>query len=127
MHRFRPESRRLAKALGLVVVVAAIGAPGAQAEAFIPGVTDFPSRVHSKPTFVPGVSDFPSRLGAKAEQAARRRVALTQASEWPLVTAAARDFDWATAGIGALIFAGALSGAAIALRTRPRLRFGRAH
>ena len=122
MHK-RTSWARLARWIAVAAAIGALVVPSAQARPLIDG-----GRTGSaEPEFVPGVTDFPSRLGAKAEQAARRRVAVAQETEWPLVTVAARDFDWAAAGIGALICAGALSGAAIALRTRPRLRFGRAH
>ena len=127
MYGFRPRGRRLTKALALAVAGAVIGSPGAQAEEFIPGVTDFPSRVQTKPKFVPGVTDFPSRVGAKAEQAARARIARTDASRSPSVMVVdSSNFDWTAAGIGAGIGAGGMLLAAVALRTRPPTRLVRA-
>lgn len=126
MYSFRFRGRRLTKALALAVAGVAIGAPAAQAEEFIPGVTDFPSRMQTKPKFVPGVTDFPSRLGAKAEQAARARIARAEASQSPSIMVVDTSFDWGAAGIGAAIGAGGMLLAAVALRSRPRTRLVRA-
>src|SRR5918994_723962 len=98
-------TRRLAPTVVLAfIVLAAFGAGAAgaagendgkaavQAEEFVPGVTDFPSRlgeigeraaqerlasssaVHGE-DFGPGVTDFPSRLGEIGERAAEARPA----------------------------------------------------
>jgi hypothetical protein len=122
--------RRLTKSLGLAAVVAALVAPAAQAEEFVPGVTDFPSRIAyvERETFVPGVTDFPSRLGEKAEQAARARLARARAAEGSSAVAAdSRDIDWAAAGIGAGIGAAGMLLATLAYRMLPRLRLARSH
>ena len=143
MFSFKTNGRRVAKALAFAVAGAAIAAPGAQAEKFIPGVTDFPSRpayvqddgfvpgvtdFPSRPAYVqqggftPGVTDFPSRLGVTAEQAAATRIARAEPSQSPSSAIGGSDFDWGAAGIGAGIGLGAMLLAAVALRTRPRMR-----
>ena len=119
------KTRRLTKSLALAAVVAALGAPAAQADEFVPGVTDFPSRIAyvERETFVPGVTDFPSRLGERAEQAARARLARAKAAEGSSAVAVdSRDIDWAAAGIGAGIGAVGMLLASLAYRMRPRMR-----
>jgi hypothetical protein len=115
---------RLVRALALGLVGVAIAAPGAQAEEFVPGVTDFPSRVQARPDFVPGVTDFPSRLGARAEQAARARIAREGPAQPTSQAIANSELNWGALAIGAALGAGVLL-AAVALRTRVRPRFVR--
>ena len=107
------------KALALVSAAAAIGAPSAQAEGFIPGVTDFPS-VPVTATYVAGVTDFPSRLGERREQAARDRIARAGRPD-AQAGRSAEAFDWGAAGIGAGLAAGGMLLAAVALGTRHRV------
>ena len=122
------KNRRLTKSLAVAAVVAALGAPAAQAEEFVPGVTDFPSRIVERPTYVPGVTDFPSRLGEKAEAAARARLASAEAArDSSSVAADSRDIDWAAGGIGAGIGAAGMLLAVLAYGMRPRLRLARSH
>ena len=119
------KKRRITKSLAVAAALAALGAPAAQAEEFVPGVTDFPSRIEyaERETYVPGVTDFPSRLGEKAEQAARARLARAEAArDSSSVAADSRDIDWASAGIGAGIGAAGMLLASLAYRMRPRLR-----
>jgi hypothetical protein len=137
--------RRLAPTviLALVVLAAfgagAAGAAGAsdgktaaQAEAFVPGVTDFPSRLGeageraaearvARAEFVPGVTDFPSRLGEVGERAAEARVAQSSLQGLP-VTVEESGFDWSDAAAGAMAATLLLLGAALAVRTAKRRR-----
>jgi hypothetical protein len=145
--------RRLAPMVVLAVFVlaafgeGAAGAAGvgdgkaaAQADAFVPGITDFPSRLgevgeraaearlvqHSQQgpqaqEFVPGVTDFPSRLGEVGERAAEARLAETSL-QGPLVTVQESGFDWSAGATGAIAATLLLFGAALALRTAKRSR-----
>jgi hypothetical protein len=122
--------RRLAYTIGLAVVVFAVaaagaaGASGASGEEFIPGVTDFPSRlVEPAEEFIPGVTDFPSRLGEPAEAAAEARLALVS-EDGPLVYVRAEEsgFDWSAGATGAIVATLLLLGAALAVRTARRSR-----
>jgi hypothetical protein len=117
-------TRRFTRSLAAAAAVVAIGAPAAQAGEFIPGVTDFPSRVaYVEPEkFVPGVTDFPNRLGEKAEQAARARLARADAAPASSGSGGDSSVDWAAAGIGATLGAAGMLLAALAYRVRPRLR-----
>jgi hypothetical protein len=136
--------RRLAPTVVLALVALAAfgaGAAGAagvsdgkaavQAEEFVPGVTDFPSRVVEigggsgaivrAEGFTPGVTDFPSRLGAIGEQAAEARLA--QLSQQPApVKVDESGFDWGAGATGAIAATLLLLGAALAVRTARRSR-----
>jgi hypothetical protein len=141
MRRFAPTV-----VLALIVVAAfgagAAGAAGAgkagpRAEAFVPGITDFPSRLGevgersaearlarrsqevAVMEFAPGVTDFPSRLGEIGERAAVARLA--QASQQP-VTVEESGFDWSAGATGAIAATLLLLGAALAVRTAKRSR-----
>jgi len=93
--------------LALVVLAAflagAAGAAGVQAEPFVPGVTD-----------------FPSRLGEIGERAAVERLA--QAEPGPSLTLADGGFDWSAGATGALAATLLLLGAVLAVRTAKRGR-----
>jgi hypothetical protein len=129
--------RRLAPTVVLALIVLAAfgaGAAGAagvgdgktagQAEAFVPGVTDFPSRlVEPAETFIPGVTDFPSRLGEPAEAAAEARLAKLSEQGPPIyVQAEESGFDWSAGVTGAIAATLLLFGAALAVRTAKRSR-----
>ncbi len=121
------------KAMLIAVALAALLAPGAQAqdEKFIPGYTDFPNAlriVGATPTgterYLPGHSDFPNHLRvdsvydrARANSGAERQVVV-------IAEAKDRSFAWADAGIGAGGAAGVLLVAAgmAALATRRPVR-----
>jgi hypothetical protein len=143
--------RRLVPTVVLALVLAAFGAGAAgaagvsdgkapaQAEEFVPGVTDFPSRLgeigeraaearlaqvpqQAAPVkFIPGVTDFPSRLGEIGERAAEARLAQRQV---PPVTLAVEEsgFDWSAGATGAMAATLLLFGAALAIRTTKRTR-----
>ena len=139
--------RRLAPTVVLVLLaLAAVGAGSAGAaggggKEYVPGVTDFPSRLGevgeraaearlarlSQPApadeFVPGVTDFPSRLGEIGERAAEARLA--QSSPEPILVQES-GFDWSAGATGAFAAALVLLGAALAVRTarRGRLALG---
>ena len=121
--------------LALVVLAAfgagAAGAAGvgdgkaaAQAEAFVPGVTDFPSRlVEPAEKFIPGVTDFPSRLGEPAESVAEARLAdLSEQGHPVYVRADESSFDWSAGATGAIAATLLLLAAALAVRTARRSR-----
>src|SRR5262245_58566217 len=99
--------RRLVPTVVLVLVVlaafgaGAAGAAGVQAEPFVAGVTD-----------------FPSRLGAVGEQAAEARLA--QSEPGSSITLAESGFDWSAGVTGALAATLLLLGAALAVRTAKR-------
>lgn len=122
--------RRLAGTIGLAVIVfvmaaaGAAGASGASGEEFIPGVTDFPSRiVEPAEEFIPGVTDFPSRLGEPAEAAAEARLARVSEEGSPVyVRAEETGFDWSAGATGAIVATLLLLGAALAVRTARRSR-----
>ena len=99
-------------------------APSGEAEKFIPGVTDFPSRlVEPAEKFVPGVTDFPSRLGEPAESAAEARLAVLSEQGPPVyVQAENSGFDWSAGVTGAIAATLLLFGAALAVRTAKRSR-----
>jgi hypothetical protein len=133
-------TRRLAPTVVLALIVLAafgVGAAGAagvsqskaaQAEEFIPGVTDFPSRLWepaetAAEEFIPGVTDFPSRLGEVGERAAEARLArLSQQGSPVYVRAEASGFDWSAGATGAIAATLLLLGAALAVRTARRSR-----
>ena len=121
---------RLAYIVGLALTVLVVSAPaaaaGAQGERFIPGVTDFPSRVEvaaEANEFVPGVSDFPSRLGETGEAAAEARLA-QRSQQAPTVELQIEDsgFDWGAGATGALAATLLLLAAGLAVRTAKRSR-----
>jgi hypothetical protein len=136
--------RRFAPTVVLALIVLAAlgaGAASAQVEPYVPGVTDFPSRLgaigeqaaearvaqssqQALPVaveeFVPGVTDFPSRLGEIGEQAAEARLA--QLQQTPSITVAESGFDWTAGATGALAATLLLLGAALAVRTAKRSR-----
>jgi hypothetical protein len=142
--------RRLMPTVVLALVLAAFGAGAAgaagvsdgkatvQAEEFVPGVTDFPSRLgeigeraaearlaaipqQAPVKFIPGVTDFPSRLGEIGERAAEARLAQRQGQP---VTLAVEEsgFDWSAGATGAMAATLLLFGAALAVRTTRRTR-----
>ena len=131
--------RRLGPTVVLALVLAAFatGAAGAagvsdskssagvQAEDFIPGVTDFPSRLGvaaQTDEFIAGVTDFPSRLGETGERAAEARLA--QVSQQAPVNFQIEEsgFDWSAGATGALVATLLLLGAGLAVRTAKRSR-----
>jgi hypothetical protein len=140
--------RRLVPTVVLALVLAAFGAGTAraagvsdgkapvQSEAFVPGVTDFPSRLGevgeraaearlaSDPhqpapvKFIPGVTDFPSRLGEVGERAAEARLAQRSQQVQPVTPAIDEGgYDWSAGATGALAATLVLLGAALAFRT----------
>jgi hypothetical protein len=134
--------RRFAPTVVLALIaLAAFGAGTAgaavQPEPFVPGVTDFPSRLgeigeraaearlarvsQQAPVneFVPGVTDFPSRLGEIGERAAEARLA--QRSSEPVLVQES-GFDWSAGATGAFAATLLLLGAALAVRTARRSR-----
>ena len=93
--------------LALVVLVAfGAGAAGAQAEPFVPGATD-----------------FPSRLGEIGERAAPERLAPSQSE--PSITVAESGFDWSAGATGAMAATLLLLGVVLAVRTAKRSRVAR--
>lgn len=96
--------RRFLRALTTVFVLAAIVAPAAvpgprpddRSGARGPGAI-----AQSHEQFVPGVTDFPSRLGTSGERAANARIA-SDAARPVLIRVDEAGFDWRDAGIGAL-------------------------
>jgi hypothetical protein len=70
--------------------------------------------------FVPGVTDFPSRLGEIGERAAEARLA--QAQQGPSITVAESGFDWSAGATGAMAATLVLVGAGLAVRTARRSR-----
>jgi hypothetical protein len=111
-----------------------------RADEFVPGVTDFPSRLgeigeraaesrlaelsqQASPvkTFIPGVTDFPSRLGEIGERAAEARLA-QPSQQSPVITIEESGFDWSAGATGALAAALLLLAAALAVRTTRRTR-----
>lgn len=101
--------RRLVPTVVLALVVLAafgVGAAGA-------------TGVQAKP-FVPGVTDFPSRLGEIGERAAQAR--LDQSESQPSITVAESGFDWSAGATGALAATLLLLGAVLAVRTAKRGR-----
>jgi hypothetical protein len=96
-------------------------------EKFIPGVTDFPSRLgesgeRAADGFIPGVTDFPSRLGDNGERAAEERLAQSPQAVPIYVELEGSGFDWSDAGTGALAATLLLLGSALAVRMAKRSR-----
>jgi hypothetical protein len=109
---------------------AAAGSGGATplSEKFIPGVTDFPSRLgesgeRAAEEFIPGVTDFPSRLGESGERAAEERLPQQSPQAVPIyVELEETGFDWRDAGTGAIAATLLLLGAALSVRMAKRSR-----
>ena len=97
------------------IVLAALGVGGAGAA----GVSREQAAVQSE-AFVPGVTDFPSRLGEIGERAAEARLA--QPQQGPSITVAESGFDWIAGMTGAMAATLLLLGAALAVRTAKRSR-----
>jgi hypothetical protein len=88
-----------------------------------PGARGAGAIVRSQQQFVPGVTDFPSRVGKAGELAAQARI---DSAEEPARTVLVRvdegGFDWRDAGIGALCATALMLGAVLCLMA---LRRGR--
>jgi conflict system STAND superfamily ATPase len=98
--------RRFAPTVVLaLIVLAALGAGAANAQV---------------EPYVPGVTDFPSRLGEVGERAAEARLA--QTPQGPSITVAEGGFDWSAGVTGAMAATFLLLGAALAIRTAKRGR-----
>jgi hypothetical protein len=75
----------------------------------------------AKGAFVPGVTDFPSRLGEAGERAAEQRLAQRSLDGVSVfVQTKASGFDWSAATTGALAATLLLLGAALAVRVGRR-------
>jgi hypothetical protein len=109
--------RRLAPMVVLAVFVLAAFGEGAAGAA---GVGDGKAAAQAD-AFVPGITDFPSRLGEVGERAAEARLAETSL-QGPLVTVQESGFDWSAGATGAIAATLLLFGAALALRTAKRSR-----
>jgi hypothetical protein len=136
------DTRRLTGLIVAAFTVAALVVPAAsavvndsgaaqpQAEEFVPGVTDFPSRLgeSANPSaqneaFTPGVTDFPSRLGASGEEAANTRLSQLSPQGLPVYVQTQESgsgFDWSAAASGAIAASLLLLGAALAVRVARR-------
>jgi hypothetical protein len=109
---------------------AAAGSGGATplSEKFIPGATDFPSRLgesgeRAAEEFIPGVTDFPSRLGESGERAAEERLPQQSSQDLPVyVQIEETGFDWSDAATGAVGATLLLLGAALSVRMARRSR-----
>jgi hypothetical protein len=98
--------RRLVCAVALALTALAAPAAGAGAS----------NDVGAK-AFVPGVTDFPSRLGEAGERAAEARLAQRSLEGVPnSVQTEASGFDWSAATTGALAATLLLLGAGLAVR-----------
>jgi hypothetical protein len=105
-----------------IAVAAAIGAlvvPSAQARPLIDG-----GRTGSaEPEFVPGVTDFPSRLGERGELPVQPRITAEQGLPAQVALRADESgFDWRAAGLGALLACGLIAVAAGAMHVGRRKR-----
>jgi hypothetical protein len=108
-------TRRLAPTVVLALIALAAFGPGAAGAA---GVNDGKAPVQAE-EFIPGVTDFPSRLGEIGERAAEARVA--QRSQSPLVvTVEESGFDWSAGASGAMAATLLLLGAGLAVRMTRR-------
>jgi hypothetical protein len=116
-------------------VVNESGAAQPQTEKFVPGVTDFPSRlgVSANPSatvpqdeaFTPAVTDFPSSLGESGEAAANTRLSQLSPQGLPVdiqTQEIESGFDWSAAASGAIAASLLLLGAALAVRMARRSR-----
>jgi hypothetical protein len=110
--------RRLVPTVILALVFAAFGSGAAGAA----GASDGKAPVQAK-EFVPGVTDFPSRLGEAGERAAEARLAqLSQQQEPVTLVIDESGFDWGAGATGAVAATLLLFGAALAVRTAKRSR-----
>jgi hypothetical protein len=110
--------RRLVPTVVLALVLAAFGAGTAGAA----GVSDGKAPVQAE-AFVPGVTDFPSRLGEVGERAAEARLAQRSQQAQPVTLAIDESgFDWGAGATGAMAATLLLFGAALAVRTAKRTR-----
>jgi hypothetical protein len=93
---------RLARWIAIAAAIGALVVPSAQARPLIDG-----GRTGSaEPEFVPGVTDFPSRLGERGELPAQLQITAEQGMpEQVAVRADESGFDWRAAGLGALLMA----------------------
>jgi hypothetical protein len=106
---------------------AAAGSGGATplSEKFIPGVTDFPSRLGEsgeRAEFIAGVTDFPSRLGESGQRAAEERLSQAPQAVPIYVELEESGFDWSDAATGALAATLLLLGSALTVRMAKRSR-----
>ena len=109
--------RRFAPTVVLALIVLAAFGAGAAGAA---GVGEGKAAPQAE-AFVPGVTDFPSRLGEIGERAAEAR--LTQVSRpAPIVTASEGAFDWSAGATGAIAATLLLLAAALTVRTARRSR-----
>ena len=109
--------RRLVPTVVLALTVLVISGAGT---ALAAGGSEGKAAVQAE-QFVPGVTDFPSRLGEVGERAAEARLA--QASwQVPPVTVQESGFDWSAGATGALAATLLLFGATLAVRTARRTR-----
>ena len=109
--------RRFAPTVVLALVVLAAFGAGAAGAA---GVGEGKQGLGAN-EFVPGVTDFPSRLGEIGERAAKARLAQVSQPA-PIVTATESAFDWSSGATGAVAATLLLLGAALAVRTARRGR-----
>jgi hypothetical protein len=135
------DTRRLTGLIVAALTVAALVVPAAsavvndsgaaqpQSEEFVPGVTDFPSRLGesanapAQGAFTPGVTDFPSRLGESGQAAANTRLSQLSPQGLPVYVQTQESgsgFDWSAAAGGAIAASLLLLGAALAVRTARR-------
>jgi hypothetical protein len=70
--------------------------------------------------FIPGATDFPSRLGEAGERAAEARLAERGRQGLPVYVQVESGFDWSSAATGAIAATLLLFGAALAVRTAKR-------
>jgi hypothetical protein len=91
---------RLARWIAVAAAIGALVVPSAQARPLIDG-----GRTGSaEPEFVPGVTDFPSRLGERGELPVQPQITAEQGLPAQVaVRADESGFDWRAAGLGALL------------------------
>jgi hypothetical protein len=90
----------LTTAFAVAAIVAPAAMPGPRPDDR-PGARGPGAIAQSQEHFVPGVTDFPSRLGTSGERAANTRIA-SGAARPVLIRVDEAGFDWRDAGIGAL-------------------------
>jgi hypothetical protein len=117
MQRTINPSRRFATTVVLALIVLAAFGAGAAGAADVGEGKATPQAE----AFVPGVTDFPSRLGEVGERAAEARLAQVSQPA-PGVTATESAFDWTSGATGAVVATLLLLGAALAVRTAKRGR-----
>jgi hypothetical protein len=108
--------RRLAPTVVLALIVLAAFGAGAAGAA---GGSEGKPAVQAE-EFVPGVTDFPSRLGEAGERAAEQRLGQRSLDGPVVVQTEASGFDWSAATTGALAATLLLLGAALAVRVGRR-------